>query len=868
MKNSRVMPPYFMLKFFRWFCNPRLADHIEGDLIEVYCRRLKAVGKPAADLRFMADVLLLMRPGIIRSVKVSFKTTNIYDMLKSYFRMSWRTIVKNKGYAMINIGGLAIGMAVVMLISLWAADELSFDRSFENYDRISKVWQFVKFGAEKSSYDVVPVPLAEELRTNYPDFEAVSMSKVREITLSVGDKKLMAMGNFVEPSFIDIFSVKLSGGSLDALKENNSIFLSQSLAKNIFGRTDPLNSLLVINGGQTLNVAGVYEDFPASSTLKEVSFLISWNFLLANDEALKNQKDEWDSNGYNIYALLKEGANVEEASLKIRDVRIKRGDPPAYRPEFFLHPMSKWHLYSDFKDGKNTGGTITYVRLFGLIGTFVLVLACINFMNLATARSEKRAKEVGIRKSIGSIRIQLVFQFLTESLIMVGASFLFALVFVQLALPAFNSTVGKMIRIPCTNPWFWLTGLVFSLITSILAGSYPAFYLSSFMPVKVLKGTFKAGRFSSMPRKVLVVLQFAVSITLIIGILIIFKQLEFAKSRTVGYTRDKLIEIKMTTKDIYEHLDGLRTDLLNSGAVESVSQASGSITDQSDGTTNISWEGKDPNTRPLFMGNGVSPDYGKTIKWELVMGRDFSPEYATDSSSIIINEAAARLIGMKEPLSFQIKAFGKPYTTIGVIKDLVKESPFEPVKPTVYIIGDLVTTIAIRLSDRNSVRESMIKIEELFVKHNPSVPFDYDFVDSRYAAKFADEERIGKLAAFFAILATFISALGILGLASFTAEQRVKEIGIKKVLGASVFQLWRMLSKDFVVLVVISFFISVPIAYYFMNDWLSRFEYRTDITWWLLASAGAGALVITLLTVSYQSIKAAIASPIKSLRSE
>jgi putative ABC transport system permease protein len=868
MEKPKPSPPDLFLRFFRWFCRPRLVDHIEGDLIEVYRKKVQKWGKRRADIKFIIDVIRLFRPGIVKPIQL-FKTTNTYGMYTSYFRTGWRNLVKNKGYSIINVSGLAIGMGVAILIALWVVDELTFNTNFKNYDRIAKVWQFVKFDVEKASYDVVPVPLSEELRENYSDFELVSMSGSRGIILSSGTKSISADGIFVEPSFIEMMSVKIRGGSDKALNEINSILLSESLAKNIFGNEDPVNKMVTINNKQSLKVTGVYDDFPSNSAFRQTAFLGSWSFFVANDNDAKYSRDQWDSNSYNIYVQVKPGVNMEETSLKIRDIRMKRPNPPGYKPEFFLHPMSKWHLYSDFRDGKNTGGLIEYVWLFGAIGLFVLALACINFMNLTTARSEKRAREVGIRKSIGSVRSQLVFQFLIESFLVVFIAFLLSLMFVQLVLPLFNEITEKDIHIFWESPLFWLCGIAFSLVTGFLAASYPALYLSSFVPVRVLKGTFRAGRHAALPRKILVVLQFTVSITLIIGITVILRQIEFAKSRSVGYNKSGLIEVSMNTPELYTHLDALRDDVLKSGAAEEMSASSGSVTMQAGGTVAVDWNGKTGDTRPLFMSNLVTPEYGKTIGWEIIEGRDFSREISTDRLSIIINESAQKLMGFKDPLAEEVRVNQTPYKVIAVIKDMIKESPFEPVKPTFYLLDSKqVNVINIRLASNMSTRDALDLLEKSFKVHSPASPFDYRFVDVEYERKFAHEEQVGKLSAFFALLATLISSLGIFGLASFMAEQRTKEIGIKKVLGASVFQLWRMLSRDFVFLVGIALILSTPISYYFMSDWLQRFEYRVDVSWWIFAVAGLCALVITLLTVSYQSIKAAMANPVKSLRSE
>jgi len=448
-------------------------------------------------------------------------------------------------------------------------------------------------------------------------------------------------------------------------------------------------------------------------------------------------------------------------------------------------------------------------------------------------------------------------------------SFTLSLVLVQLTLPLFNQVVDKRMTILWNNPLFWLSGLLFSLITGLLAGSYPALYLSSFLPVKVLKGTFRVSRFASIPRKFLVVLQFTVSISMIIGFTVIFRQIEFAQGRSVGYSRNGLIEVRMNTPLLHGHFEALRNDLLTTGAVYDMSESTGSVTIQYGGTTNVTWQGKEPDTRPLLMSNRITHEYGKTIGWQIADGRDFSRELVTDTSSIIINESAVKLMNLKNPLGELVKYNGKDYKVIGLIKDMIKESPFEPIKPTFYVLDyNAVNTINIKLASQMNTSRALGKVEEVFKKYNPTSPFDYRLVDQQYAQKFSNEVRIGKLSSFFAILATFISSLGIFGLASFTAEQRTKEIGIRKILGASVLQLWQMLSKDFVSLVALSIVLSIPIAYHFMSNWLVKFQYRTEISWWIFAAAGFGALCITLLTVSFQTIKSAIANPVNSLRSE
>ncbi|KQS33512.1 ABC transporter permease [Dyadobacter sp. Leaf189] len=790
-------------------------------------------------------------------------------MFNNYLKIAFRNLWKNKGYSAINIVGLSVGMAVAVLIGLWVFDELSFNKYHKNYDRLGQVWQFVKFDVEKSAYNVAPVPLAEELRSKYPDFEKVSLSGFKSAILSAGEKKFEQTGQYVEPDFIGMMGVKIVAGTGSNFADINSILLSESLARSFFGAENPLNRMIRINNKEEVKVAGIYEDMPSSSSFKEASFLAPWKLLVSMDNYARSASTQWDENSFQVYVQLKEGADFGKVSSKIKETRMKRDDPPAYHPEFFIHPMSSWHLYSDFQNGINTGGMITFVWLFGTIGVFVLLLACINFMNLSTARSEKRAKEVGIRKAIGSLRQQLISQFFCESFLVVFIAFSISILLVALSLPMFNQVAEKEITLPVANLRFWIAGLGFSAITALISGSYPAFYLSSFQPLKVLKGTFRVGKLALIPRKVLVVLQFTVSVTLIAGTIIVFRQIEFAKDRPVGYNREGLIEVEMSTPDLYNHYNALKNELLGSGAVSAFSESSGSLTVQYGGTTNISWAGKASGSQPLIMSNSVTHDYGKTVGWKLKAGRDFSRDFSTDSSAIILNETAAKLMGFKKPLEAVVKLNGREFRVIGVIENMIKESPFSEVSPSFFVINYTgVNMINMRLSGTLGISQSLARIENVFKKFSPGSPFEYRFVDKEFLKKFGEEERIARLASFFTLLAIFISCLGLFGLSSFVAEQRTKEIGVRKVLGASVANLWQLLSRDFVFLVMLSCLISCPIAGYFMESWLDHYTYREPISWWVFGLTGCGALLITLLTVSYQAIKAALVDPVRSLRSE
>ncbi|HEY8920803.1 MAG TPA: FtsX-like permease family protein, partial [Chitinophaga sp.] len=520
----------------------------------------------------------------------------------------------------------------------------------------------------------------------------------------------------------------------------------------------------------------------------------------------------------------------------------------------------------------NASENVQFVWLFGTIGFFVLLLACINFMNLSTARSEKRAKEVGIRKAVGSRRTQLVSQFFLESLLAAFLSFACSLLLILLLLPLFNQVAGKEISVSWGNPWFWSACIGFVMITGIVAGSYPAFYLSAFKPVKVLKGTFRAGPFAAVPRKALVVLQFTVSVILMIATIVVFRQVQFTQNRPVGYDREGLITIIMRTANYHNSFAAMRNELLSAGVITEMAESNTPITenDHYDDSFSWEWEGKDADKKATFNTIGVTAEYGKTVGWQLKAGRDFSASFPADTFGLILNETAVRYMGLKNPVGEVIKWGNKSFTVLGVVNDVLMESPYEPVKQSVFHIkaNDDGGILNIRLNPKLSLTTALARLQAVCAKYSPAEPFSYQFVDDDYASKFEYEKRIGKLSVFFTVLALFISALGLFGMASFMAEQRVKEIGIRKLLGATVFNLWSLLSKDFVILVIIALCIATPVAYYFMHNWLQHYTYRTNISWWIFALTGGGAIILTLLTVSYQSIKAALSNPIKSLKTE
>jgi putative ABC transport system permease protein len=794
-------------------------------------------------------------------------------MFKNYLKTAWRNMEKNKAQSLINILGLSVGMGVAILIGLWIWDELSFNKSFQNYDRLAIVMQHQTFNSDVTSQTAVPYLMGDELRNSYgSEFKQISMSSwTSDHILSVGEKKITQTGNFYEPQITEMLSLNMVKGSRAALKDKYSIILSSSTAKALFGEEDPLGKTIKMDNKYDVKVTGVYEDLPYNSDFNRLSFIANWKLFIDNNNWSEKSTNPWRNNSFQTLVQLADHADMEKVSKKIKNVKLKRVTPQdaAFKPVVFLLPMSKWHLYSEFKNGVNVGGRIEFVWLFGLIGFFVLLLACINFMNLSTARSEKRAKEVGIRKAIGSLKSQLVQQFFYESIMMAILSLGFSLLLVQLVLHFFNQIADKKIGIPWANSIFWFFAIAFSLITGLLAGSYPAFYLSSFQPVKVLKGTFRVGPFAALPRKVLVVLQFTVSVVLVVATIIVFEQIQFAKNRPVGYDRNGLVMVPVMTEDIHQHFDAVRDDLKKSGAITEIAESSSPTIYVNEVDNGFEWKGKDPSLQGDFAVSFVSKDFGKTINWKIIQGRDFSRDFLTDSNAIILNETAAKFTGLKNPIGETIVWDGKPFHVIGVINDMVIQSPYSPVYRSVYVTDPgAQSVINIRINPASSTHDALAKIETVFKQYNPAQPFEYKFIDTEYARKFGEEERVGKLASFFAGLAIFISCLGMFGMASFMAEKRTKEIGVRKVLGASVFTLWSMLSKDFVVLVIISLLIATPIAYYFMHEWLLKYTYHSEISWWIFVAVGAGAISITLITVSYQAIKAALANPVKSLRTE
>ncbi|HEX3384274.1 MAG TPA: ABC transporter permease [Mucilaginibacter sp.] len=805
----------------------------------------------------------------------SCEKLNRNRMFRNYLKMAWRNTLHNKVYSALNIAGLAAGMAVALLIGLWVVNQYSYDRFLPRYQQLYQVeMNLTSQHSGTTTQTSIALPLTDVLRKEIPGIKYVAESDALGLMnhgLLVGDKKLYLGGGAAGADFFKMFQYPFAKGNANsALKDMYSIVLTESTAKALFGDADPMGKEVRFDNSQNLKVTGVLKDIPKNSTL-QFNYITPFAFAEATQDWVKLGRTKWTWNSFSAYVALDPGISYGQIAPKIKDIVNKRSpEMRSLKPQVFLHPLKDWHLYNDFKNGRVAGGFVEYVRLFSIIGVLVLAIACINFMNLSTARSEKRAREVGVRKAIGSARVDLVYQFLLESILITFISFLLGLLLVMLALPAFNTLTGGDVRIPYGNIGFWGIMIVFVLVTGLIAGSRPAFYLSSFNPVKVLKGSLQMGRWASMPRKVLVVAQFTCSIALIISTVIVYQQIQYVKNRPTGYSADRLVMTDMNS-DLSQHFDALRNDLLSSGLVESVASSTSPATQVYSHFSPDKWPGKVAGEESVNIGGiWISDNYFKTMGMTFAAGHNFTGDWKSDTLNVIVNEATVRRIGLKDPVNqlITINFNAKPVRIIGVVKDALMDSPYKPVEPAVFGHNPNGFVVTYRLAKNAEPHTAIEKIGKIFDKYNPAYPYQYKFVDAEYEHKFNLEVLVGKLAGIFAGLAIFISCLGLFGLAAYIAEQRTKEIGIRKVLGASIAQVWLMLSRDFILLVVISCVIASPVAFYYLHNWLEKYTYRVSIGVGVFIASGIAAIVITLFTISFQAIKAALANPVKSLRSE
>jgi len=787
-------------------------------------------------------------------------------MFKNYFKVAFRNLFRNKGFSIINISGLAVGMASAMLILLWIQNEMSYDQFHEKKDRIYEAWNRASFSDKLNCWNTTPKILSRTLEKDFPEVEqCVRVDWGSNFLFSIGEKRLTVQGRIVDSNFLQVFTFPLlKGNPATLLNDMHSIVLTEKLAEKLFGNEDAMGKVIKIDNKDNFTVTGILKDIP-TNTRFDFEYLVPWSYMRykGNDDA------NWGNNSTRTYVLLKPNASLASVNVKLKTFKPKYDkDDPKW--EMFIYPLSRWRLYSSFTNGvEDGGGLIQYVRLFGIIAAFILLIACINFMNLSTARSEKRAKEVGIRKVVGAQKGWLIGQFIGESVLLAFIAGIIAFGIVELVLTPFNNLIGEKVSIPYNNIYEWLAFLGFIIFTGVLAGSYPAFFLSSFQPVKVLKGTFQKVNALITPRKVLVVLQFTFAIILIICTIIVKQQIDYARERETGYNKNNLIYHFMTG-DIEKNYLLIKNELLSSGVAASVTKTSAPITESWSDGWGQEWEGKDPNDKTDFYRYNEDENLGVTAGLTFIQGRDFDlKQFSTDSTGVILNESALAVMKFKNPLGKIIKDNGQDWHVVGVIKDFILTSPYEPTRPMlIYGAKAWFNTILIKFNDKNSTAANLKKAEGIFKKYNPEYPFEYKFVDEEYARKFENEKKIGTMAAVFAALTIFISCLGLFGLATYMAENRIKEIGVRKVLGASVAGITTLLLKDFLKLVLVSFVIAAPVAWWAMNAWLKDYSYRVDIQWWVFVMAGLLSVLIALFTISYQAIRAAVANPAKSLRTE
>jgi putative ABC transport system permease protein len=863
MENNS--PPKIFHRFFRWFCHSELRDHIEGDLLELYNEHLKESGKRKANRKFVIDVLLLFRPGIIRPAE-GFRNLNQYGMFKNNLKVARRNLVKNKMFSFINISGLSLGLTCSALIALWIQDEYNMDSFHENDDRIFTVTSFEYSGSEiTGSYDT-PGLLGEELKHVMPEVEsACNYAWSSYYTFAVKDKKIKINGNFAGIDFFKIFSYPLLLGTKQtALKTPESIAISRKMATNLFGSPElAMGEAIRFEDYKDLKVTAVFEDLK-DNVSEKFEYIINWNLFIERN----NWLNEWHNSGPTTFVLLRKHVTPETVLPKLRHF-IKNYDKEYSdldRLELGLQPFHDKYLHSNFKNGYISGGRIEYVQLFTIVAVFILLIACINFMNLSTARSIKRAKEIGVRKVIGAMKGTLISQFMLEAFLFTIIAVLLSIVLLVILLPQFNLLTEKNISSPFTDLKFWIGIFSLIFITGIISGSYPAFLLSSFKPIAAIKNNLRLSSSSGVFRKALVVFQFGLSMIFIVGMIVISRQVEFIYNKNLGYQKSNLIYLSLTG-NIAANFDLFKNEALKRKGIVDITSMSQRPVEIENSTGDVEWDGKVPNTKPNFTQAAVGYDFVKTMKATMLYGRDFSEDHA-DSTSYIINETALKIIGYKDPIGMPLIFWGNSGTIIGVIKDFHFNSLHVPIRPLILRLKKGKWGYALIRTTPGQTQLALAGLESLHEKLNPAFPFAHQFADEEYAYLYASEKIAKQLSVYFAFIAILISSLGLLGLVIFSAEQRTKEVGVRKVLGASVSQIIALLSKDFMTLVFVSVVLSSPVAYYLMNEWLQGFEYHIYIQWWIFIIAALGSVIIALLTISFQAIKAATTNPVNSLKSE
>jgi len=790
-------------------------------------------------------------------------------MIKNYFITALRNFWRNKIFSLINILGLSFGITCSLLILLWVQDEYGVDAYHKNGAQLYAVYER-QFNDEKVDAGYyTPGPLGDELKKKIPEVVYASTARQNDniSTFELGDKIIKEKGNFATEDFFKMFSYPLLSGNVQTIFNSpSSIVISRKMAGDLFGSPqDAMGKTIRYENEKNYLVTGVFENLPNNSSQK-FDYLINWKSFLEDNNWAKH----WDNNSPRTYIMLRAGANPSSVENKMRNFLkgYNKSLGPHLKIELGLQRFGEMYLHSDFKNGFISGGRIEYVRIFSLVAIIILLIACINYMNLATARSMKRAKEIGVRKVTGAMRSAIIKQFMSEALLFAVIGVMVSLLFSALLLPAFNSLTGKAIELPTSNGQFWFEVLALTLAIGIISGCYPALFLSSFNPIRVLKGSLRFTGGTALLRKSLVVFQFILSVALIIATIVISRQVQYIQTKNIGFDKQNLLYIPLEG-DLADKYKILKDEASKLPGIDGVTRITSVPTQIGGNTWGVDWTGKDPNSRPLFTTAEAGYDFAKTMKLQLLQGRDFSRDYSADSANYLVNETALHEIGYKDPVGKSLSLWGTKGQIIGIVKDFHFSSLSEPIAPLIIKLGEQdnwgYALVRIRAGQ---TKQALIGLEKICKTVNPQFTFEYQFIDEDYQSMYKGEQVIDKLANYFSFLAIFISSLGLLGLAIFTAERRTKEIGIRKVVGASVSGIVAMLSKDILKLVAASSIIASPIAWFVMNRWLQNYAYRINISWWVFVIAGVIAVSTALISVSFQSIRAAIRNPVKSLRTE
>ena len=862
------LPPKMALRFLKWFCHPDLIEDVEGDLCELYKKRLEAGKRAKADLLFAVDVLLLFRPGVIRNFE-PFNTKINYAMLSNYLKIARRNAMLYKGYTFLNLLGLVTGITSSILILLWIHDEVNINKFHANGDHIYQLFRNMKqTGGYVATTPSIPKPAADLLASDYPEVEQVALySWPMEKTIGEGNKASKFSGRYVSPGFLQIFTFPLLVGDTgSALEGLNSILISKSTAEAFFGadwNTQALGRTLLIDGKNEMQVTGVFDDPGANSTLDFDWLMPAQQFIKDNDWV-----NDWGNGSFSVFFTVADEQKAQAVAHRVVD-EIKThtvGATNSGDETLIIQKFEDTYLYSNFDNGVIHGGRIDYVHIMTGAVILILLIACINFMNLTTARADRRSREVGVRKVMGAQKASITMQFFVEALAFSAIAVVLAVGIAYALLPYFNQLVGKDLAIDFTQPMAWavITGLIAGV--GVLSGSYPALVMPAFSIIQSLKGGTGQGRGSSIVRKGLVVFQFAISTLLIIGTIVIYQQLDYVLNKDLGLNKENLIDVHLEG-DSLEQFNAYKTELLKISQVKAVSGTSGNPIAYGRSTSSANWEGKDPSAGYEVNVMITDKDFINTMGMTIIKGRDFSKDY-NDSTNFIINEVAATLMGFENPIGKRLSFWGLDGKIIGVVKNFHMANMHQPISPLIVTCIDPSGSSSMMVRLQGNLSEGLKQVEAVTKKIYPSMGFQYRFTDELLEQSYAGEQTASTLVNIFAVISILISCLGLFGLSSFTAEQRAKEVGVRKVLGSNEWQIVYLLSKDYAKLILIAFVIAIPFGYYLMQDWLNNFEFRTVLQPTVFIYAGLASLVIGALTVGFKSYQAATVKPVKSLKNE